>query len=202
MVEAQVASVGDYVKVGDPLFLLISNRKLRAHLPFPETAAPRLKRGQPVVLGVPQRPGLEIRATVTDIKPGISESGRALNVIVDIDNDGSLRGGGTVNAGVIVSSRENAVLVPEQSVVLRPSGKVVYVIGEGKAQQRVVETGARRGGQVEILKGLEAGATVALDGAGFLTDNAVVTVGGQSSGDQQGSNPADQPPPSAAPASK
>jgi membrane fusion protein (multidrug efflux system) len=32
-------------------------RKLRAHLPFPESAAPRLKKGQPVVLGSPLLPG-------------------------------------------------------------------------------------------------------------------------------------------------
>jgi multidrug efflux pump subunit AcrA (membrane-fusion protein) len=64
--------------------------------------------------------------------------------------------------------------VPEQSVVLRPAGKVVYVIAEveGKAQQQVVKAGAKRGGMVEILKGLKGGETVALDGAGFLTNNA------------------------------
>ncbi len=176
VVEAQVASVGDYVKVGDPLFQLVSSQKLRAHLPFPESAAPRLKKGQPVVLGSPLLPGFEIRAAISDIKAGVSETGRALDVIVDIDGQNGLRPGGTVNASVVVARREDAVLVPEQSVVLRPAGKVVYVIAEGKAVQRVVEAGARRAGMVEILKGLPAGATVALDGAGFLTHNAAVTV--------------------------
>ena len=176
VVETQIASVGDYVKVGDPLFHLVSSRLLRAHLPFPESAAPRLKKGQAVILTSPQRPGSAFRGVVSEIKPGVSESGRALDVLVDIDNTEGFRPGGTVNAAVVVAVREDAVLVPEQSVVLRPAGKVVYAIREGKAFQHVVEVGAKRAGMVEILKGLPAGATVALDGAGFLTNNAGVSV--------------------------
>jgi hypothetical protein len=64
--------------------------------------------------------------------------------------------------------------------VLRPAGKVVYVIaevdGQKRAQQKVVKAGAKRGGRVEILEGLAGGETVALDGAGFLTNNAVVGI--------------------------
>lgn len=176
VVEAQVASVGDYVKVGDPLFQLVSSQKLRAHLPFPESIAARLRKGQIAILTSPQQPGREIRSVVSDIKPSVSESGRAIDVIVDVDNPGEFRPGGTVNAAVVIDSRENVVQVPEQSVVLRPAGKVVYAIADGKAAQQVVEVGARRAGMVEVLKGLQAGTTVALDGAGFLTHDARVIV--------------------------
>lgn len=176
VIETQIASVGDYVKVGDPLFQLVSSHKLRAHLPFPESAAMRLQKGQTAILTSPLLPGTEFRGTVSDIKPSVSESGRALDVIVDIEDMAGFRPGGTVNAAVVVARREDAVLVPEQSVVLRPAGKVVYAVADGKAVQHVVEVGAKRAGMVEILKGLPAGATVALDGAGFLTHNATVAV--------------------------
>ena len=176
VIETQVASLGDYVKVGDPLFRLVSSRRLRAHLPYPESSAARLRRGQPAILASPLLPGVEFRGAVSDIKPSVSESGRALDVIVDIDNMEGFRPGGSVNAAVVVDRREGAVLVPEQSVVLRPAGKVVYAVADGKAVQHVVEVGAKRAGMVEIRKGLPAGTTVALDGAGFLANNAAVTV--------------------------
>jgi len=176
MVETQIVSAGDYVKVGDPLVRLVSSRRLRAHLPFPESATPRLKKGQVVILSSPQRPGITLRGIVSEIKPSVSESGRALDILVDIDNTEGFRPGGTVNAAVVVAAREDAVQVPEQSVVLRPAGKVVYAIQEGKAIQHVVEVGAKRAGMVEIVKGLPAGTPVALDGAGFLTNNASVSV--------------------------
>ena len=96
------------------------------------------------------------------------------------DNDGSFRGGGSVNGRIVLAVREKALTVPEQSVVLRPAGKVVYVLAEqdGKlvAQQRPVETGVRQDGYYEVIKGLQPGERVAVDGAGFLTNNATVAL--------------------------
>lgn len=176
VVETQFVSPGDYVKVGDPLFQLVADRRLRAHLPFPESAAPRLQKGQSVRLTSPQAPGKTFTGRIADLRPLVGEGSRAIDVLVDLDNDGSLKPGGTVNAAVQVAAKSSALLVPEQSVVLRPAGKVVYAVVDGKAQQRVVQAGAKRGGQIEILAGLQDGETVALDGAGFLTQGAAVAV--------------------------
>lgn len=176
LVEIQFVSPGDYVKVGDPLFQLVADRRLRAHLPFPESAAPRLQKGQPVTLSSPQAPGKTFAGRIGEMRPLIGEGSRAIDVLVDLDNDGSLKPGGTVNAAVRIAAKSSALLVPEQSVVLRPAGKVVYAIVDGKARQRVVQVGAKRGGQIEILAGVQAGETVALDGAGFLSDGAAVAV--------------------------
>ncbi|MBK8065683.1 MAG: hypothetical protein IPK29_17965 [Betaproteobacteria bacterium] len=69
-------------------------------------------------------------------------------------------------------------MVPEQSVVLRPAGKVAYVLAERdgrlSVEQRAVETGLRQDGLYEVTRGLAAGDRVAVDGAGFLTNNAAV----------------------------
>ncbi len=176
IVEEQVVSAGDYVKVGDPLFRLVSNVKLRAHLPFPETAAPRLKVGMPVLIASPLAPESPVQGVVEDIRPTIAEASRAIDVIARLENPGFLKGGGSIDAAVVIGTREKAVMVPEQSVVLRPAGKVVYVISEGKAAQVVVEAGSKQNGMVEIVKGLQGGEILALDGAGFLSNNAAVSV--------------------------
>lgn len=180
VVEVQIVAPGDYVKVGDPLFQLVAPHKLRAHLPFPESAADRLKKGMPVRLTSPTAPGVIYESRIHDIRPLVVAGSRSLDVLVDLDNDGLLRGGGTVNAAVVLSAQAQALTVPEQSVVLRPAGKVVYVVAdaEGKklARQQVVTTGAKRGGKMEILSGLAGGETVALDGAGFLTDGTAVAI--------------------------
>lgn len=175
-VEVQLVSPGDYVKVGDPLFQLIAVGRLRAHLPFPELVAGRIRAGQTVRLTAPQSGARELRGVVSSLRPSLIDGSRSVDVLVDIDNDGSLRGGGSVDAEVILASRRDAVLVPEQSVVLRPAGTVVYVIADKRAKQRPVTTGSRREGLVEVLTGLSGGETLALDGAGFLTDGAAVSV--------------------------
>jgi RND family efflux transporter MFP subunit len=174
-VELQIVASGDYVKVGDPLFQLVGTRLLRAHLPFPESVGPRLRVGQMVRLSSPLVPGVVVEAPIAEIRPTITATSRALDVLVKFESDGRFRGGGTVNAEVITAVKGGSVMVPEQSVVLRPAGKVVYVIEEGKALARPVETGHRKDGFIEIVKGLAPNVTVAVDGAGFLTNNAAVT---------------------------
>jgi RND family efflux transporter MFP subunit len=175
-VEVQIVATGDYVKVGDPLFQLVGTSRVHAHLPFPESAGPRLRIGQPVRITSPLVPGVVVQAKIDEIRPTITATTRALDVIVKFESDGKFRGGGTVNAQVVTGRRDNAVVVPEQSVVLRPAGKVVYLIQDGKAVQRVVETGVRKDGVVEIVSGLAGGETIAADGAGFLTNNTPVAV--------------------------
>jgi RND family efflux transporter MFP subunit len=175
-VEERVVNVGDYVKVGDPMFRLVGRQQLRAHLPFPESAGPRLKVGQTVRLSSPLVPDKVVEASISEIRPTITATSRALDVIVNFSGEGSFRGGGTVNASVVTGARDRAIMVPEQSVVLRPAGKVVYLVDDGKAAQTVVQTGIKKDGLVEIVAGLKGGETIAVDGAGFLTNGAAVAL--------------------------
>lgn len=179
-VEVQIVAAGDYVKVGDPLFKLVGTQRLHAHLPMPESAGRSIRPGLKVRLSSPAAPARVIEAKIDEIRPTVGTQNRALDAIVKFDNDGTFRGGGSISAAIVLAVREKALTVPEQSVVLRPAGKVVYVLGEKEgrlvAQQRPVETGVRQDGFYEIVKGLAAGDRVAVDGAGFLTNNTVVAL--------------------------
>ncbi|HEX6319635.1 MAG TPA: efflux RND transporter periplasmic adaptor subunit [Burkholderiales bacterium] len=176
-IESQVVAAGDYVKVGDPLFTLVGMSRMRAHLLFPESAANRIRPGLKVRLESPAAPGKTVETRIDEIKPTVNAGNRALDAIVRFDSDdGAFRGGGSVNARVVISVKENALMVPEQSVVLRPAGKVVYVVRERRVEQRIVETGLRQDGMQEVTRGLAAGEIIATDGAGFLSDGAAVTL--------------------------
>lgn len=172
-VEKQIVSPGDFVKQGDSLFQLIGTERLRAHLPFPESVAAKLHPGQTVRLSTPTVPDQVYTTTIKEIKPLVG-SNRAVDVIADVVSQIGWQGGASVNASVILGERAQAVVVPEASVILRPAGEVVYVIQDKTARQRVVKTGLRQNGLVEITEGLNAGETVAVDGAGYLTDLAAV----------------------------
>ena len=186
-IETQTVAVGDYVKVGDPLFKLVGMQDLRAHLLLPEAAATRIKPGLKVVLAPPAAPERRLEARIDEIKPTVGANNRALDAIVKFRGDGNLfRGGGTVNARIVTRTLEGALMVPEQSVVLRPAGKVVYALENGIARQRVVETGMRYEGFQQVTKGVNAGETIAADGAGFLTDGAAVSVRGGARGAEKG----------------
>lgn len=171
-VEKQIVSIGDFVKVGDPLLQIIGTQRLRAHLPFPESIAAKLHPGQTVRLTTPTAPDQIVSVQIKELKPLVVSTSRSVDVIADVVDQPGWKPGASVNATVVLGERPSAVVVPEASVVLRPAGEVVYAVQGGKVAQRIVKTGLRRDGQVEITDGLAAGETVALDGAGFLTDKA------------------------------
>lgn len=175
-VDDRMVSVGDWIDLGKPVFQIATSDALRVRLPFPENVASRIKPGQRVLLSTPTAPGKTVEGKIAQLRPQVGGASRSFDAIVEVKNPGDWKPGASVDGEVIVETHANAVTVPETSVVLRPAGTVVYAVAEGKAQQRIVKTGNKNNGLVEILEGIAAGETVALDGAGFLTDKAVVTV--------------------------
>jgi RND family efflux transporter MFP subunit len=175
-VDSRFVSVGDWIDLGKPAFQLSTGENLRIRLPFPESVAQRIKVGQAVTLSTPTAPGTSVSGKIEQVRQTVGSTNRAFDAVVEVKNPGGWKPGASVNGSVIVEEHEQAVVVPEVSVVLRPAGKVVYVIDNGKAIQHVVATGVTQNGQVEILQGLKGGETVAMDGAGFLTDKAAVSV--------------------------
>ena len=175
VVQKQIVSTGDFVKIGDPLLQIISKQKLRAHLPLPENIAAKIHAGIKVRLSTPTSTD-EVISTIRELKPLISETSRAVDVIADVTDQAGWQPGASVKGEIILGEHTNAVLIPEQCVVLRPAGEVVYVVKDGLALQRIVKTGMRQDGKIEIIEGLSAGEVIAKDGAAFLTDKAKVKV--------------------------
>lgn len=183
IIEKQIVSPGDFVSIGSPLMQIISNQRLRAHLPFPERVASKIKPGLKVRMTTPTS-AEEVSSEVREMKALVGEGNRAIDVMADVIGQDGWQAGASVN-GIVVLDEIEAVVVPEQSVVLRPAGDVVYVIKDDKAEQRVVRAGLRQEGKVEIISGVSAGEVVAVDGASFLTDQAAVTIQGRKTGDTE-----------------
>lgn len=174
-VETRVVSDGDYLRVGDPIMQIISRQKLRAHLPFPEHIGAKLKPGLKVRLTTPSS-SKTVETVIHELKPLIAEGSRTVDVIADVVNEPDWQPGATVNGSVVLGEESAALMIPEQSLVLRPAGEVVYVVRDGIAYQAVVKTGYKKNGQIELIDGLQPDATIVVDGAGFLTDKAPVTI--------------------------
>ena len=179
VVERRHVSVGDYMQVGGPMVTVTDTHDLRAELPFPETVGHQLETGQAIVLESPIAPGLRVQAVIDQIRPQIGAMNRALVVIAGVANPGPWRPEATVEARVVVERRPGAVAVPLISVVRRPAGEVVFVLNDPSDQrvkQRMIESGERQNGWMEIRSGLQAGETVVADGAYYLSDGAKVVV--------------------------
>ncbi len=172
-VDERLVSVGDYSSPGQALFRMVSQDLLRVRLPFPETVGSLLEVGQAVRMQAPLSSNGEVDGRIDELRPALMGGSRSVEAIVHVENPGSWRQGGSVNAQVVITRRDS-VLVPNQSVVQRPAGEVVYVVEDGKAHAREVRVGIRQRSHIEILEGLDGGETVAVEGAGFLSNGADV----------------------------
>ncbi len=175
IIESKSVDTGDYLRTGDPIVQIVSKQILRAHLPFPERIGAKLKPGLKVRLSTPANDKI-IETVIQEIKPQISAGSRSIDVIADVNNAEGWQPGATVTGTVVVDELPAAIMVPEQSLVLRPAGEVVYVVRDNKAHQAIVTTGLRQSGMIEVLSGLNANDIVVVDGAGFLTDEALVEI--------------------------
>jgi len=145
-------------------------------LPFPEHVARQLKPGQRVKLTSFDSPDRTANATLKEIRPALDSSTQTMEVIAELPGGASWYSVGSVKGEVVTGVRRGALVVPEQAVVLRPAGSVVYALDGELVKERPVKTGVLRDGELEITTGLKSGETVAVDGASLLSDGAKVRV--------------------------
>ena len=107
----------------------------------------------------------------------MNSNNRSITAIVDFDNPGSWVPGASTQARIILSTYQDALVLPQLAVVRRSVGDVVYLIQNDTAVEQQVDTGIEKDGLVHIKSGLKKGDIVALDGAGFFlspTENGAI----------------------------
>lgn len=172
----RLVDVGSYVRVGTPLFVLVSDQPLRLRGEVPERFAAELAIGQQIRGTVSAFPDEPVRGTLTRISAAVDPTSRALTVEAEVPNDrGLLRPGFFCEAEILVRQDAEAVVVPVEAVVDFAGVTRVFVVDEsGAARSREIATGIRLGPVVEVASGLKAGERVATSALGRLVDGSPV----------------------------
>ncbi len=169
---------GDYVNVGQKLFELVAVDPIEVEFHVSERDSARVHPGQKVRVSVSPFPDEQFEASVSVIAPTIDPRTRTLRVRAQLPNsDGRLRPGLFARVDLGISYRKDVMLVPEEAILQRADGAVVFrVNGEGTAQRLVVETGAHLDGAVEVLQGLAPEDRVVTRGHTDISDGVRVAV--------------------------
>ena len=156
---AKLVNAGDLATPGTVLLEMEDNRRLQVRTALPESLIARVRMGDRLTVHVPAA-GVEVAAAVAEIGPAADPGSRSAAITLDLPQRADLRSGQFARVRV-PGAAAMALLVPESAVV--PSGQMdrVFVIDGDTARLRLVRTGQRRDGLVEILAGLDPGETVA-----------------------------------------
>jgi membrane fusion protein (multidrug efflux system) len=168
-------NVGDYVTIGQEVVNVVRLDPLRVDFSVPETLLARVQPGQSISVTVGAFRDEVFEGEVTAIDPQIDVTGHSMAVRARLPNpDLRLRPGLFAQVAVSLAVKPDALMVPEEAIWPIGQDKILYVVEEGVAKQRIVRIGERKPGQVEIVSGLAAGDEIVVAGQMKLFDGAAV----------------------------
>ncbi len=166
---------GEFVKDNTPIFTLVATDPLKYTGTVPERAAPEIRAGQEVRLAVDAFGSRSFPGQVTRVAPVVDVPTRTLMLEARVPNGPGLLKPGFFARGAVLTRRDPRVpFVPAEALAYVVGISKVFVIADGRAQERVVRAGLREAGWVEIEEGVKPGETVATSGLAQLYDGAPV----------------------------
>ena len=171
-------SVGDYIKEGVDLVNVEDVSSMKADFRVPEQVSGRLRVGQSVNLESDAYPGQRFPAKVTAIDPSVDAAGRSVLMRAVLkDASQRLKPGMFVRVRLVLETRPNAIVIPEESIVTLQGRLMIFKVIDGMAVSSSVKTGLRTAvdgkAVVEVLEGLSAGETVVTAGQIKIRGNNV-----------------------------
>lgn len=177
IVGLRAISVGAYAQVGTTLVNLEKIDTLKLDFRLPEVNLRDVKVGQTVEIALDAYPGQRFRGEVYAIDPLVDVNGRALKIRARLANpDGLLRPGLFARVRLIGASKGQVVMIPEGAIVPRGTDSIVFTVKDGQVTETKVRLGRRAGGEVEVLEGLTADATVVTAGQQRVRDGQPVEI--------------------------
>ena len=177
LVAERVVSAGDYVTRGTRIATIVRIDPMRVELTVPEQSLSLIGVGQLVKLTVDAYPNEVFEARVRFVSPALRTDQRALTVeAVMANRDGRLKPGLFATAAIQQQASAPALRVPASAVETLAGTSRVYVVKDGKVEERIVTIGERQGDRIELTSGVAKGDVVATDPRGRLADGASVRI--------------------------
>jgi multidrug efflux system membrane fusion protein len=182
---ARLVDLGNFVQAGQATALVSITQLKPIYVSFtvPQENLIDIRTNQArVPLGVEAYAGddktLLSRGKLTLIDNQVDTTTGTIHLKATFDNgDERLWPGEFVSARLILSTREDAVVVPAQTVMQGPQGAYIYVIKPGDTvERRPVQVAATQDNLAVVEKGLARGEHVVIEGQYRLTEGVKVSV--------------------------
>ncbi|MDR0781258.1 MAG: efflux RND transporter periplasmic adaptor subunit [Pseudomonadales bacterium] len=174
VITARSVSVGQIMQAGGEMLRLLRQGRVEWRGQVPESMLPELNAGQRVI--VTSADGREHEGRIRVVAPSVDIATRTGLIYVDIDADVALRPG-MFARGRIELGKSQAILVPLNALVSSDGYSYVFVLRDDRSVRRqLIQTGAVQGDRIEVIGGLDPGARIVTNGAGFLKDGDLVNL--------------------------
>jgi len=157
-------SEGSYISPQTRIAMLQSVNPIKIDLSAPEKYSGRIQTGAPISFTV-RGSDARYQGRIYAIEPQISTNTRSVQLRARAENAArTLRPGAFADITVVLGTVDDALTVPAFAVLPELGGQQVFVVENGQAQPRSVETGVRTDSTVQVTRGLSVQDTVITSG--------------------------------------
>ncbi len=151
---------------------------LRVFVSVPQTNAPSIRPGLPAYIELREYPGQKFSGKVVRSADAIDPATRTLLTEIDVPNrDGHLLPGSYAEVHFAVPIQITRMSVPVNTILFRPEGPRVAVVGpDRKVHLKAISIGRDFGTKIEILGGLDPSDQIVLNPADSLEEGQEVNV--------------------------
>lgn len=161
VVTARPVKIAETVPVGAIIASVVSIDSLYIEAFIDEADAAKIAIGQQVNVTMDAYPGKAMKGDIYMISPvvlGNKQEARTFEARVRLlDKSIKTKPGMSADVEVIVSKKENVLIIPSQAIIEKNDGKYVYLGNNNKAVLRQIKTGQFNWTYTEITEGLQEG---------------------------------------------
>ena len=174
VITKKIANTGDLATPGMPLLHLEDDHRLQVVTAIPESSAPAIKLHDRLQISIPTV-AKKLTGEVAEISPVIDPRSRTMPIKINLNDSIGLHTG--MFARITLPGRSyTTLMIPKAAIVPFGQLKKIFVVDKNRVRLRLVRTGLRKNGLVEILSGLEAGELVVIRGNRLLTGGREVRI--------------------------
>jgi membrane fusion protein, multidrug efflux system len=174
LVAERTVAVGEYVRADSRVITLLSTQSLRLELTVPESSAPVVQRDQEVEFTLTAHPEQVLHAKVTYVGPALRRGTRDLVVEALVPNPGNKLLPGQFATAKLRLGDVSMPVVPRSSIRASNSEARVFVVTDGRLEERMVQLGEGVGTAVGVLSGVSPGERVVATVSAELHDGALL----------------------------
>lgn len=196
IVDIRNISVGALVEPGDLITTLYDLSVIKVDVTVPATYLATLKPGLPIVAKARAFNDRLFQGELRSIGSQVDPVTRSIIARAVMPNpDGALRPGLLMSVELLKNARQ-ALIIPEEALIPRGRDNFVLVVDEAAgntARRQKVSVGSRQPGEVEIVKGLQAGQKLVTHGTTRVRPGQTVTIKSEQAPDPAPSSKAKSP---------
>jgi len=170
--------VGSELSAGQTAFQIVDLQDMKVMAQVEETDVPNVQEGQSVEIYLDAYPDVTFSGKVTQVgvRSQTGSSGTTIfPVVVQMDRtEIPLRLGYNATVDIKVLSKTDVIAVPITAMLEEDGTDYVYVVEEGKAYRREIDTGDRTEEWLEVVSGLDEGERIVVEGVGKVKEGQKV----------------------------